>query len=623
MKTPSLSRRNGFSVLKFLLLLVVVLIVGLLAFLTFFLSPTAKWAANNQLPKILGTGASVETVKISLWTGDIRLGGVRIADPSDDPEAPDLFTLEELVIDIDTGSVFGDTVRIPEVRVVGPALHASRSADGTFSFEKLKIMQEPEDSEEPEPPEEEEDDSKGPGKAIRIDVVSVERLGGSFSEEQADGTTTSYSLEDFTFLAKDITANPGGVVSDLPPGIDLASVVLSNARIDYRIAGGSGGEDKPAPETEADTPEDAASDEPAADGPGTEKDDAGDPVHIAHFEISNFAFHYTDQPHDGDPLDVQVEKFFVRVNDLVFDPAGVLTFDEKKIMTAEMGFQCVQPEEGVGPASFAGVAKSGVIGEGLPVTAGQVQLTGFEFATIASIVPRGVQSAIGGSGFDMSARWFVSPEKLDGKAVIISSRGTTTNLSVGGTPDDPEIRIPEVLLNVIGRPGQMLGAIAGDALSGGVEVISGAADSAGKLAKGAGDTVMGFGKGLLGAGKGILSGDLKEAGKGLEEATVGTVKNAGKAVGESTKAAVGGVQAGVSAGAGGKRQTDWRAASEARHEAFEKASREWLEEGNFPPTEPTGDQPDADGAEDAAADAKQTEGDDGDGDGDGGNSSDD
>ena len=215
------------------------------------------------------------------------------------------------------------------------------------------------------------------------------------------------------------------------------------------------------------------SDEPAAAAPatGAENDDDGDPVHIAHFEISNFAFHYTDQPHDGDPLDVRVEKFFVRVNDLVFDPAGVLTFDEKKIMTAQMGFQCEQPEEGVGPAVFAGVAKCGVIGEGLPVTAGQVQLTGFEFATIASIVPRGVQSAVGGSGFDMTVRWFVSPDELDGKAVIISSRGTTTNLTVGGTPDDPEIKIPEVLLNVIGRPGQMLGAIAGDALSGGLRCL--------------------------------------------------------------------------------------------------------------------------------------------------------
>ncbi len=619
MKTPSLSLRGGFSLLKFLLLLVAILVIGLLAFLTFFLSPTAKWAANSQLPKILGTGASVETVKISLWTGDIRIAGVRIADPSDDPEAPDLFTLEELVIDIDAASVFSDTVRIPEVRIVGPALHASRSADGTFSFEKLKIMQKPEDAEEPVPPGAEEDDSKGPGKAIRIDVVSVERLGGSFLDETADGTTTSYSIQEFTFLAEDITANPGGIVSDLPPGIDMASVVLSNARIDYRTVGGGGGEDKPAPEPAAD----AAADEPAAAAPGTDTEYAGDPVHIAKFEISNFAFHYSDQPHEGDPLDVQVEKFFVRVNDLVFDPAGVLTFDEKKIMTAEMGFQCEQPEEGVGPASFAGVAKSGVIGGGLPVTAGQVQLTGFEFATIASIVPRGVQSAIGGSGFDMTARWFVSPDKLDGKAVIVSSRGTTTNLSVGGTPDNPEIRIPEVLLNVVGRPGQMLGAIAGDALSGGVEVVSGAADAAGKLAKGAGDTVMGFGKGLLGAGKGLLSGDLKEAGKGLEEATVGTVENAGKAVGDSTQAAAGGVQAGVSAGTGGKRQTDWRAAGTVRHEAFEKASKEWLEDGNFPPADPAGDQSAADGAGEKTAEASQPAGNDGDEAGGGGDSSDD
>ncbi|MFP4351268.1 MAG: hypothetical protein ACLFSZ_00190 [Puniceicoccaceae bacterium] len=585
MKTHPLPPRNGFSVLKFLFLLAAVLVVGLLVFLTFFLSPAAKWAANHHLPGILGAGASVETVEISLWTGEIRLGGVRIADPSDDPEAPDLLALEELVIDIDTGSVFGDTVRIPEVRLVGPALHASRSADGTFSFERLKIMRQAEE------PGEEDADSKGAGKAVRIDVVSVERLGGSFSDETADGAKTSFSIEDFTFLAKDITANPGGVAPDLPPGIGLASVVLSDARIEYRTEGGSGGgEDRPAAETAGDAPEDAPRSQPGADASGEEagNGDPADPVHIGRFEISDFAFRYANRPRDGDPLDLRVEKFLVRVNDLVFDPGEALTFDDKKIMTAEMGFEIDQPEEEVGPAYFGAVVKSGVIGKELPAIDGRVQLTGFEFATIASIVPRGVQSAIGGYGFDMSARWFVFPDKLDGSILILSSRGATTHLSIGGTPDKPRIEGPEALLNLLDRPGQILGAIAGDALSGGVEVAFGAADAAGRLATGAGDTVMGFGKGILDTGKGLLSGDLKEAGRGLGEATVGTVRSAGRTVGESTDAAAGGVEAGVSAGSGGKRRADWRAAGEARHEAFEEASRKWLEEDNFPPAEPDG-----------------------------------
>ena len=577
-KTPFFP--NGFSVLKFLLFAVAILVVALLAFLTFFLSPTAKWAANSQLPEILGTEASVETIKINLWSGDLELGGVRVADPTDAPDAPDLFSLERLVIDFVPTSVFSDTIHVREIRVAQPAVHASRSADGTFSFEQLKVFETtPAGEADPAP----EPAAEGPGKAIRIDSISVEGLAGSFSEETADGTKNSFRLEDFKFLAEGISANPGKAVASLPPGVDLALVRLSDARFAYETTGGAPAE----AESQAEEPD--AGTEPTDEPAGSEPAET-DPVRIGMFEIADFSFHYADKPSDGEPLDVRVGKFFVRVRDMAFDPSNVLGRAERKPLEAELGFQIAQPEEGVSPAEFSGVAKSGVIGAGIPVTAGQVQLTGFELATIQPLVPTGVQSAIGGPGFDLTARWFVSPDKLDGKAVIVSSKGVRTNLSIGGTPQEPKISGSEMLLNVVGRPGQFLGTIAGDALQGGVEVVSGAADAAGKLAKGAGDTVMGFGKGLLNTGKGLLGGDLKAAGKGLEEATVGTVKTASSAVADSTGAAASGVRGAVDAGSGKSRGDLWRETSRERHETFEEAAKQWLENDNFPP-KPGSDDP--------------------------------
>jgi len=166
---------------------------------------------------------------------------------------------------------------------------------------------------------------------------------------------------------------------------------------------------------------------------------------------------------------------------------------------------------------------------------------------------------------------------------VVSNEGTRTSLTLSGTPDKPEISGSEMLMNVMGRPLNLVQNLAGNAIGGGIEIVSGAADAAGKLAKGAGDTVLGFGKGLLNTGKGLLKGDLKEAGKGLEEATVGTVTTAGTAVADSTGAATSGVQGAVSAGTGGARQISWREENQTRHEAFESAAKEWLESGTFPP----------------------------------------
>lgn len=575
MKT-SFSKHGGFSILKFLLGLVLFLVVAVLLFVTFLLSPTAKWAANSQLPGILGTDASVEDVSIDLWNGTIAVSGVRVANPTKDPGQPDLFLLDSLNIDLVPASFFGDTIHVREVRIVGPAAHVRRLADGSFSFEKLKILQDSSAGETPPPSPEE---AGGPGKAIQIDLVSLEGLAGSFLDEGTPGQTVSYSIEDFNFLAEGITANPGSAVASLPPGVDLALVRLSDARFDYHVAG--------SPEKKEEAPQGAESPQAgsqAAPAPEPEKEPAeAEPVYLGTFEIGNFAFRYRDEPTDGEPVDIQVEKFRIRAEDIAFDPAGLLKEAKDKILTAELGFEIPQKEEGVGPAAFAGVAKSGVIGDGIPVTAGQVQLTGFELATLGPLVPQGTQSAIGGPGFDLTARWFVSPDKLDGKAVIVSSKGTTTSVTVGGTPDNPKISGSELLLNLVGRPGQFLQTVAGDAIQGSVEIVSGAADAAGKLAKGAGDTVLGFGKGLLRTGGGLLTGNLKEAGKGLEEATVGTVKQAGSAVAESTDAAASGVKGAVDAGTGGKRQASWRTDSAKRHEAFEAAAREWLEKGNFPP----------------------------------------
>ncbi len=591
------SPSRGFSILKFLLGLVALLIVAVLAFLTFFLSPTAKWAANSQLPGLLGTDASVETLTINLWSGDVELGGVRIADPSGDPDKPPLFSLGRLMIDIDPMSVFSDTILIREVTVEAPEFNASRDEKGRLSLEDLKVMQ-PSAEEEPAGEEPEDDsDTKGPSKGIRIDKISVSKLAAAFADASDPAAHNEYSIKDFNFLATNLTVNPGEAVSHLPSGVEFALIQLSDAVLEYRTNKNIPGTDQSqdsskkkkedAAGTVADSEEASETTATATASTGAEKPTAGktDPVYVEKFSLKNFRIHYleTSKEEGENPLDVTLTDFYLTAEDIAFDPDGLLAQTVDQVLTATMGFKIQQTGEGVSPANFTAVAKSTVIGSGLPVIAGSVQLTGFELETVRPVLPRGVQSAIGGPGFDLFGKWFVSPDKLEGDVQITSSANVVTNVTLGGTPDNITFEGGEMLMNVIGRPGQLLSNLAGNAFQGSFEIVSGATDAAGQLAKGAGETVAGFGKGLLNTGRGLLSGNLKEAGKGLEEATIGSVKKAGDTVGKTAESAAGGVGGAVDATTGGARQKDWRLSNEKRHQEFEAGAQQWLKEGKFPP----------------------------------------
>ena len=600
-KTSSSSQ--GFSILKFLLGLVAIFIVGILVFLTFFLSPTAKWAANSQLPGILGTDASVENIKINLWKGDIEVTGVQVADPSGDPEKPKLFSLGRLFIDIDTGSLFKDTIVIREVTVESPEVHTSRDKNGKFSFEDLKVMQ---PSDEEKPPE--EPSEGGFGKAIQVDKITVSQLAGSFSDASDPKALNQYSIKDFNFHSGEITVNPEQTVADLPAGVNFALIQLSDAIIEYQTNKDIADPDQPvakdtsskkskkekkkkektAPATADATPT-VATKTMAAPTPKTAKtktpDSETEPIYIGEFSLKNFKIHYLDTPKDKKkkPLDVTLLDFYVTADDIGFDPDGLLKKVQDEVVSAKLGFEIEQKQDKIGNAIFSGVAKSTIIGDGLPVTAGAIQLTGFELSTVKSVVPTGVQSAIGGPAFDLYTKWFASPDKLTGEIKITSSSNVVTKIEIGGTPTQPRINGGKALLNVIGRPGQLIGNLAGNTFKGGMDIVSGATGAAGDLAKGAGDTVLGFGKGLLNTGKGLMKGNLKEAGQGLQEATVGTVKTASGAVGKSATTAVSGVGNAYDSTTGGARTNDWRLSNSKRHAEFQKGAEEWLQNGKFPP----------------------------------------
>lgn len=596
--------QSGFSILKFLLGTVLFLIVAVLVFLTFFLSPTAKWFANSQLSEILGTEASVEDISIKLWSGDLEVKNVHIADPAGGEDSPPLFSLGRLFIDINAKSVFSDVVVIEEITIEAPEVHASRDGSGKFSFEDLKVMQ---PSEEPEQPEE-SSEGAGLSKGIQINKITLTKLAGSFDDQADPQATNSYTIKDLAFHSKTITLNLGNVIKELPTGIRFEELALSDAEFDYTtnriIPDPDATQSAPAEQGSSETTTQTSSEEPnstevadstAASEPAEPKSqptpedvpaDPVDPIFISKLTVDNFRIHYLDQPANSKKkeLDLNLRDIFLNASDIAYDPLGLLKQTQDTVLNAKMGFKIDQKSENESPAVFTAVAKSTIIGDDLPITAGSVQLTGFELATVKSLVPTGTQSAIGGPGLDLFAKWFMSPDELAGNIKITSSANVVTKVTISGTPDSPKISGGEMLMNVIGRPGQLLGNLAGNAFKGSLDIVSGAGDAAGSLVKGAGNTVAGFGKGLLKTGKGLVTGNLKEAGKGISEATVGTVKNATDTVNKTAQSAAGGVSNAYDSTTGSSKQTDWRKSNSARHAEFEKGAQEWLENSTFPPT---------------------------------------
>ncbi|MGE9290012.1 MAG: AsmA family protein [Puniceicoccales bacterium] len=590
---------QGFSILKFLLGLVALFIVVVFLFLTFGLSPTAKWAANSQLPELLGTKTTIEEVRIDLWTGDVEIVGARVSNPLPDAKEPYLFSLDRLYIDIDVTSLLEDTIVIREITIESPEVHTARDKNGKFSFEDLKIMQ---SSPEEPAPQEESDDSGFP-KGIRVDKITVTQLAGSFSDASDPTAQTEYTLQDFNFHSEDITVNPEHAVNSLPAGIQFALIELSDALIEYKtnkdipnpnqpVADSSSSKSKEkkskSKKDKTQPTQTVAEASTADDSSAKPASSQSEPLYVGKFDLKNFQIRFIDTPKStkkkkATPLDITFLDFFINAEDIEFDPDGILKKSPDEVLTARLGFKIQQQAEGVANAIFSGVAKSTVIGSGLPVTAGAVQLTGFELATIKPVLPSGVQTAIGGPAFDLYTKWFASPDKLTGEIKITSSSNVVTKIQIGGTPTHPKIHGGAALMNVVGRPGQLFGNLAGNTFKGGMDIVSGATGAAGDLAKGAGDTVLGFGKGLLNTGKGLVTGNLKEAGKGIEEATVGTVKNASNAVGKSATTAVSGVGNAYDSTTGGTSTTKWRQSNSKRHQEFEKGAEEWINNGKFPP----------------------------------------
>jgi len=121
-------------------LVIVVLVAGGVAGGYYFLSnlnSLVAGAIETHGSKVTDTDVGVSGVDISLREGRGSITGLRVASP-DGFAARDAFSLGDITVDIDLGSVREDPIVIDEIRIQAPVINAELSESGASNIDELR-----------------------------------------------------------------------------------------------------------------------------------------------------------------------------------------------------------------------------------------------------------------------------------------------------------------------------------------------------------------------------------------------------------------------------------------------------------------------------------------------------
>ncbi len=161
------------KVLKKVLIGIGAVLVILIVVVVLFLGQVVKTAVETAGPQVAGVEMSLEKARVYLLLGDIKLKGLVIGNP-EGFKTPSLMELNELVIDIDMGSLFTDTIVIKEIHIDGPQITYERG----LKTSNLSALQENLAPDEEKPKKEKTDAPKEksdkPAKKVVIDDFLLE-----------------------------------------------------------------------------------------------------------------------------------------------------------------------------------------------------------------------------------------------------------------------------------------------------------------------------------------------------------------------------------------------------------------------------------------------------------------
>jgi hypothetical protein len=125
----------------FKIILVIALVLGGIYF-------ASSWYLANNLDRIvkeavedaggrqMGTEVGLDSVSIKLTEASASLSGLRVANPAGFSNAP-VFTLGNIKVDIDVGSLTGEVLVIEEITITDPQVNFEMNAEGVSNLDAL------------------------------------------------------------------------------------------------------------------------------------------------------------------------------------------------------------------------------------------------------------------------------------------------------------------------------------------------------------------------------------------------------------------------------------------------------------------------------------------------------
>ena len=124
---------------RVIIVVVAVLVVGIIGIGVFLynnINPIVKSAIEKNGSAIFGTDVSVGSVDISLKSGRGTIRGVKVKNP--DGFDGNAFTLGEITVDIEVGSLNKDPIVIDEIRIAAPDVNVVLNEKGQSNIAVIK-----------------------------------------------------------------------------------------------------------------------------------------------------------------------------------------------------------------------------------------------------------------------------------------------------------------------------------------------------------------------------------------------------------------------------------------------------------------------------------------------------
>ncbi len=109
---------------------IIVLVIGISS-----LGPMIKKAVNTYGPKMTKTEVRLRDVSVSIFSGEAKLQDFYLGNPKGF-KSPDAMKVGSIYVDVDEGSVTGETIIIDKIEVVGPEITYEK-ARGTDNFKTI------------------------------------------------------------------------------------------------------------------------------------------------------------------------------------------------------------------------------------------------------------------------------------------------------------------------------------------------------------------------------------------------------------------------------------------------------------------------------------------------------